>query len=144
MPLRSLWISSHGIVDLSSLLFAVGLLLLRAFDARHVGQVSFGFGDRRMLLGAFVTDGPSGGVASAILLAVVGARRGSLWMLELLLLQTWHGIESVIILCGWIERKEPYVRLWIINERDEMFAYPYSRFCGIELDFITFVCCLPY
>ena len=61
-----------------------------------------------MLLGAFVTDGPSGGVASAILLAVVGAHLGSLWMLELLLLRaTWHGIESVIILCGWIDRKEP-------------------------------------
>ena len=60
-----------------------------------------------MLLGAFVTDGPSGGVASAILLAVVGARLGSpLLMLELLLLRAWHGIESVILLCGWIERKE--------------------------------------
>ena len=67
-----------------------------------------------MLLGAIVTDGPSGGVASAILLAVVGARLGSpLLMLELLLLrssipcQAWHGIQSVILLCGWIERKEP-------------------------------------
>jgi hypothetical protein len=34
--------SSHGIVDLTSLLFAGGLLLLRAFDARHVGQASLG------------------------------------------------------------------------------------------------------
>ena len=34
--------SSHGIVDRSSLLFAGGLLLLRAFDARHVGQASLG------------------------------------------------------------------------------------------------------
>jgi hypothetical protein len=76
----------------------------------------------------------SGGVASAILLAVVGAHLGSLWMLELLLLRTWHGIEAIILVCGWIERKEPEVRLWIINERDEMFAYPYSWFCGIELD----------
>ena len=42
-----------------------------------------------MLLGAFVTDGPSGGVASAILLAVVGARQGSpLLMLALLLLRS--------------------------------------------------------
>jgi len=42
LPLRSLWMSSHGIVDRSSLLFAGGLLLLRAFDARHVGQASLG------------------------------------------------------------------------------------------------------
>jgi hypothetical protein len=41
-PLRSLWMSSHGIVDRSSLLFAGGLLLLRALDARHVGQASLG------------------------------------------------------------------------------------------------------
>ena len=34
--------SSHGIVDRSSLLFAGGLLLLRALDARHVGQASLG------------------------------------------------------------------------------------------------------
>ena len=97
-----------------------------------------------MLLGAFETDGPSGGAASAILLAVVGAHLGSLWMLELVLLLTWHGIESIILVCGWIEGKEPEVRLWIINERDEMFAYTYSWFCGIELDLIPFVCCLPY
>ena len=44
-----------------------------------------------MLLGAFVTDDPSGGVASAILLAVVGAHLGSLWMLELLLLRSKLG-----------------------------------------------------
>jgi len=46
----------------------------------------------------------------------------------------WHGIESIILVCGWIEGKEPEVCLWIINERDEVFAYPYSWFCGIELD----------
>ena len=99
-----------------------------------------------MLLGAFVTDGPSGGVGSAILLAVVGAHLGSQWMLELLLLRTlaWHGIESIILVCGWIEGKEPEVCLWIINERDEVLAYPYSWFCGIELDLVSFVRCLPY
>ena len=96
-----------------------------------------------MLLGAFETDDLSGGAALAILLAVVGAHLGSLWMLELLLLR-WHGIESIILVCGWIEGKEPEVCLWIINERDEVFAYPYSWFCGIELDLIAFVCGLPY
>jgi hypothetical protein len=46
-----------------------------------------------ILLGAFVTDGPSGDVASAILLAVVGARLGSpLLMLELLLLRCYCGM----------------------------------------------------
>jgi hypothetical protein len=67
-------------VDLSSLLLAGGLLLLRAFDARHVGQASLGtFGFTN--------------VASAILLAVVGARLGSpLLMLELLLLRCYCGM----------------------------------------------------
>jgi hypothetical protein len=44
-----------------------------------------------VLLGAFETDGLSGGAALAILLAVVGAHLGSLWMLELLLLRSKLG-----------------------------------------------------
>ena len=58
-----------------------------------------------MLLGAFVTDGPSGGVASAILLAVVGAHLGSLWMLELLLLRSLAR-DRVHYLCVWMDRGE--------------------------------------
>ena len=42
LPLRSLWMSSHGTVDLSSLVLAGGRLLFRALEARHVGHASFG------------------------------------------------------------------------------------------------------
>ena len=44
-----------------------------------------------MLFGAFETDDLSGGAALTILLAVVGAHLGSLWMLELLLLRSKLG-----------------------------------------------------
>ena len=58
-----------------------------------------------MLLGAFVTDGPSGGVASAILLAAVGAYLGSLWILELWLLRSlaWDRVHYP---CVWMDRGE--------------------------------------
>ena len=59
-----------------------------------------------MLLGAFVTDDPSGGVASAILLAVDGARLGSpLLMLELLLLRrlAWDRVRYPFV---WMDREE--------------------------------------
>ena len=59
-----------------------------------------------ILLGAFVTDGPSGDVASAILLAVVGARLGSpLLMLELLLLRrlAWDRVRYPSV---WMDREE--------------------------------------
>ena len=60
-----------------------------------------------MLFGDLVTDGPSGGVASAsILLAVDGARLGSpLLMLELLLLRrlAWDRVRYPFV---WMDREE--------------------------------------
>jgi hypothetical protein len=58
-----------------------------------------------VLLGAFETDGLSGGAALAILLAVVGAHLGSLWMLELLLLRSLAR-DRVHYLCVWMDRGE--------------------------------------